>query len=506
MPSAFHLRARPAQGILVLGVLLTLGCGGEVVTDVVELTRSGPTEARWSGTPPAIDGVSSLRGFIRIDPSYPRSFKFDNGERFFPFGDTSYGLMGASWEVIARYIDSRSEHGFNFIRFPAAAPGFWPFGGSEHEPDFSTIDEASMEKLDWVFDYAASRNINIELIMWGYDGPGGNGMWGDAAAEELWVDTLVRRYKDRSNLFMWTVTNEIERYPDGAYEYAPSDAAWVRDVAARVRSIDPVHAVGAHAAAGLAHDPLVVWPLWEGSDVSVHNVFNRTGQLESSRTTCPTGFLGANHFTTEWEGYTHVPVWDGAGWDFDAPGIEDGIAEDWLRGKPVINTEFGYQAEDDVEGTHQNFRTCQLFSPGTVRRTAWKTATAGGFIATGFVHTVKTIDPERIDTFRPEQLQALYEFFTTRTEYWRMEPRLELVSSENSLLAIPGIEYVAYFPRGGANEVLLVEGTYSVDWLHPESGTYTDAGTIWVEDGVETFTPPSSDEDDWVLHLRATAL
>src|SRR5688572_26131191 len=217
MPSApFHLGARPAQGILVLGVLLTVGCEGEVVTDVVELTRYGPAEARWSATRLAIDGVSSQRGFIRIDPSYPRSFKFDNGERFFPFGDTSYGLMGASKEVIARYIDSRSAHGFNFIRFPAAAPGFWPFGGSEREPDFSTIDEASMEKLDWVFDYAASRNVNIELIIWGYDGPGGNGMWGDAASEELWVDTLVRRYKDRSNLFMWTVTNEIERYPDGA--------------------------------------------------------------------------------------------------------------------------------------------------------------------------------------------------------------------------------------------------------------------------------------------------
>jgi hypothetical protein len=86
-----------------------------------------------------------------------------------------------------------------------------------------------------------------------------------------------------------------------------------------------------------------------------------------------------------------------------------------------------------------------------------------------------------------------------------MEPHLELVSSENSLLAVPGVEYVAYFPRGGANEVLLVAGTYSVQWLHPESGTYTDAGNVRVEGGFKTFTPPSSGEDDWVLHLRATA-
>jgi hypothetical protein len=99
----------------------------------------------------------------------------------------------------------------------------------------------------------------------------------------------------------------------------------------------------------------------------------------------------------------------------------------------------------------------------------------------------------------------LYEFFTTKTEYWRMAPHLQLVSSENSLLALPGVEYVAYFPRGGANEVSLVAGTYRVQWLHPESGTYTDAGNIRVENGSETFTPPSSHEDDWVLHLRATA-
>ena len=107
--------------------------------------------------------------------------------------------------------------------------------------------------------------------------------------------------------------------------------------------------------------------------------------------------------------------------------------------------------------------------------------------------------------FRPEQLKALYEFFTTRTEYWKMEPHLHLVSSENSLLARPGVEYVAYFPRGGTNEVVLVAGTYSFDWLHPESGMYTYAGILGVEDGPNAFEPPSREQDDWVLHLRATA-
>ena len=64
--------------------------------------------------------------------------------------------------------------------------------------------------------------------------------------EQLWVDTLVKRFRDRQNLFMYTIANEFERYPDGQYRYDSSDVDWARRVAARIRKLDAVHHIGCH--------------------------------------------------------------------------------------------------------------------------------------------------------------------------------------------------------------------------------------------------------------------
>jgi hypothetical protein len=48
-----------------------------------------------------------------------------------------------------------------------------------------------------------------------------------------------------------------------------------------------------------------------------------------------------------------------------------------------------------------------------------------------------------------------------------MSPQLELMASENVLLALPGKEYVAFFPRGGTNDLKLLSGTYEVSWANP---------------------------------------
>ncbi len=107
-----------------------------------------------------------------------------------------------------------------------------------------------------------------------------------------------------------------------------------------------------------------------------------------------------------------------------------------------------------------------------------------------------------MDDFRPAQLETLYNFFTTRTEYWKMAPHLELVASHNVLLALPGVEYVDYFPRGGTNSIQLQAGTYSVEWLRAETGQYYPMPTLAVPNGTHEFVPPTSPASDWVLHLR----
>ena len=183
------------------------------------------------------------------------------------------------------------------------------------------------------------------------------------------------------------------------------------------------------------------------------------------------GGRGLTYYPTTWQGVDYSANWTATGWDLEGAGLEDSIAEDWAHGKPVLNTEFGYQHEPVAADEFHN-KTRQAHQPASVRKKAWKIATAGGYFAAGFQSTsVGAFSARDVDNFRPAQLEVLYDFFTTRTEYWKMAPHLESVASHNVLLALPGEEYVAYFPRGGTNSVGLAAGTYAVEWLRARPGS-----------------------------------
>jgi len=467
-----------------------------------QATRNEPTQQ------------SSATGPIVIDPDHPHSFRYASGERYFPMGDTAYLLISRPKEVIAHYIDVRRAHKFNFVRMLAMTDGHWPFGGTPKQPDYAVINEAAMEKMDWVFDYAASKGMHIELILWGYGVEGGVGLWGNAARENFWIDTLVKRYRDRPNLFMYMPANEFERYPDGAYSYDPGDVEWVKTVAARIRQFDKVHAIGAHPSHWITEDkpfctyggftqrrPQVVWPLWETGQVNLNVTQNNEG-VQPRTWGDYDGGRGLTYYPTTWQGVAYSANWTATGWDLEGAGLEDSIAEDWAHGKPVLNTEFGYQHEPVAADEFHN-TTRQAHQPASVRKKAWKIATAGGFFAAGFQSTsVGAFSARDVDNFRPAQLEVLYDFFTTRTEYWRRAPHLECVASHNVLLALPGEEYVAYFPRGGTNSVGLAAGTYAVEWLRAETGQYVPQPALDVADGAREFTPPIDTGADWVLHLK----
>ncbi len=462
-------------------------------------------------------------GQIVVDPDYPHSFRYRNGERFFAMGDTAYYLIAQPTDVIARFIDVRRAHKFNFIRMMAMAEGLWPFGGTPAKPDYTAIDEGALGKLDWVFDYAAARGMNIELILWGYGVAGGEGLWADRARQDLWVDTVVHRYRDRPNLFMYTIANEFERYSDGQYRYSPEDVDWARSLAARIRRLDAARPIGCHPSVWITDQdragqgarpfatygeftqrrPQVVWPLWEGSDVDLNVTQNNEGVQPRIWGDVGGGRRGLTYFPTDWQGVDYPVKWTATGWDFEAAGLEDCIAEDRARGKPVLNTEFGYQYEPGYESDH-GFLTRQLHQPETVRKKAWKIATGGAYFAAGFAGTAGTRNFTRddVENFRPAALEALHDFFTAKTEYWKMSPHLELVAPHNVLLALPGVEYVAYFPRGGSNGIELVAGRYRAEWLHPGTGRYFGETHLTVGDGNREFVPPERLEDDWVLHLR----
>lgn len=456
-------------------------------------------------------------GPIRIAADFPHSFQYQSGERFFPMGDTAYFLIAQPTNVIARFIDSRRAHQFNFIRMMPMARGHWTFGGTPRQPNYSLINEGAMRKLDWVFDYAAAKEMNIELILFGYEVEQGEGLWARQKEQDAWIDLLVKRYKDRPNLFMWTVANEFERYPDGKYVYSKSDVEWVKAVAARIRRTDTTHPIGAHPSVWITKDdpfqkygsftqrrPQVVWPLWENSLIDLNVTQNNEGvQPRTWGNYTPTN-RGLTYYSTNWQGANYPVTWTSNGWEFEAAGMEDCIAEEWAHDKPVLNTEFGYQYEPGGESSY-GAKTRQFNTLSTVRKKAWKIATAGGYFATGYRNLAVSYQFTTADVehFRSAQLEALYNFFTSRTEYWKMAPHLELIASHNVLLALPGKEYVAYFPRGGTNTVQLQAGEYRVEWLHAESGEYFPQPAITVTTGTRSFVPPNKLTSDWVLHLNS---
>ena len=187
--------------------------------------------------------------------------------------------------------------------------------------------------------------------------------------EQLWVDTLVKRYRDRQNLFMYTIANEFERYPDGQYRYDPADVDWARRVAARIRKLDAVHHIGCHPSVWITDQdapgqgarpfgsykaftqrrPQVVWPLWEGSEVNLNVTQNNEGVQRRTWGNFDDGGRGLTYGSTTWQGVEYPAKWTATGWDFEAAGLEDCIAEDWSHGKPVLDTEFGYQFEPGYE-------------------------------------------------------------------------------------------------------------------------------------------------------------
>jgi hypothetical protein len=82
----------------------------------------------------------------------------------------------------------------------------------------------------------------------------------------------VARLAALPTVFLWTVANEFECYPDGLYRYDPSDAHWARRMGALLHACDPyghpttVHPMGV-AGGGLvrAQGPL----FGEGPEIDV---------------------------------------------------------------------------------------------------------------------------------------------------------------------------------------------------------------------------------------------
>jgi hypothetical protein len=98
--------------------------------------------------------------------------------------------------------------------------------------------------------------------------------------------------------------------------------------------------------------------------------------------------------------------------------------------------------------------------------------------------------------------------FFEKIEWWKLEPRQDLVSGGDAL-CLASVEapfyatYVVYLPKGGTTKLTLGGGNYSPRLFNPRTGESDGYGTAAGNLDDDTWvTPETPDQDDWVWLVR----
>ena len=191
----------------------------------------------------------------------------------------------------------------------------------------------------------------------------------------------------------------------------------------------------------------------------------------------------------------------------DDPDLVASLRADRRFGKPVLNTENGYEY---LRG--QPTQRKQVHHTDKVRRSAWRIVCAGGYFAAGFNGTIghndiwNRIDAPNRYTFivrdegAADQLGALYDFFTA-LPFWRMQPFAGVTGAAAVASADPGKVYVVYLPQGGTVRLDLgaPTGRRAARWFNPRDGKFGEAFSLAEGPLVQVAAP---DNNDWTLLMN----
>jgi len=446
-------------------------------------------------------------GFIRIHPDNPYAFAYADGMPFFPMGDTCYGLYSDSPITPAlreQYLKTRRSQRFNFVRLGVihspthgqTDPNYWPWGGTPEKPDLDRLNPPFFRGLDAVLTEMRAVGMNAELIVLNYYlRPFTDVKAWTPTRERQWLRYLTARYAAFPNLFLWTIANEYETHPDGSYRLdQPEDPQWAGATARFIKQHDPyrhlvtVHPVISASTQGRTpNDPFdPPWRIGEffGKDDAMDVLSQQTGQFGKG------------------------VIWDERllCWTGDAPDLVASVRADRRYGRPVLNTESGYEY---LRGYPTEKK--QVHHTDKVRHSAWRIVCAGGYFAAGFNGTIghndiwNRIDAPNHYTFvvkdegAAAQLGLLYDFLAP-LPFWRMQP-FDRVAPETAVaLAEPGQIYVIYLPHGGEMTVDLsdAKNPLTARWFNPRDGTWAEPFEVPGGRQVAFQAPGVS---DWVLHL-----
>ncbi len=415
-------------------------------------------------------------GFLRVDPDHPYSFVWDDGTRYFMWGQTYYDLMqdamvNNNWKTAA---DKSMAYGMNKIRMRVYAQGgFYGFGN---------VDHGYPEIVPYAGKAASPNRDNLNLRVLEEAGPGrpiprfegdcgrlillstyGNAtMPGTPEQDERFVKYVLSRYAAYPNV-IWDVTNE---WASGGKPQVVLQRHWQARCAAAIRgwltacSCDRCRPIRTR----------------ESTSISLALIGRRS--------------LLSNYGPRNDDHLANGDQWGNAG-----------IVKNLGHKMPVVNDEYGYIAD---QGGVKMTRT-------QIRQAIWGIATAGGYGSSGDIRIIgsgaKRWTPcktgEWADAPEYGDLKRMVDFFTANgIEYWKMVSHNELktAGTRTYVLAEPGRQYVIYAATGGNCSVKLAAGTYDAKRYDPRTGETKDLPAV-TGGRVQSFTLP--DSNGWVIRLSS---
>ena len=405
--------------------------------------------------------LSGAHGGVRVDPQHPFHFVSEDGTRFFPMGYECNWLWAldatnAALPTVNRFLDKLAASGFNYVIVNAFAydtswrkgktgaddfgpPEFFPWAGSNEQPDHSQFNLVYWQHYDRVIAALNERGMVAHILMKVYNKMV-NWPAKGSAEDDLYFRWLIARYAAYPNVH-WDFAKESNNEKDLDYKLGRIKF---------VRENDPYHR------------PITTHTDLQAFDSGVYNdlLDYRSDQVH-----------------TNW----HASL------------LKHRAQHTW----PVLNVEFGY--EHGPKGIKdKTYNVAQ--SPEEVCRRAWEICLAGGYVS--YYYTYTAWDVIRPDDTPPgyAYFRHLREFFDT-IGYWLMNPADDLVS-EGFCLANPGREYIVFLNRPTAF-TLKLEGLrkkVKAEWFQPFTGKRNSAGELG--DGVQQLTPPENWGDaPVVLHV-----
>ncbi len=439
-----------------------------------------------SGTINATPAEPGNHGFLRIDPNHKYSFVWDDGTRYFMWGQSYYNEMDLAvgnrdWKT---GIDKSAAYGMNKLRFQvypytvqvkpdprlefSVYPDYQPYKGSSKRPNRDSLNLAFWNKLDQVVQYLDSTGMVADLIV--TTGYSDNRQFGSNVQNDRFVDYVVNRYAAYHNV-IWCMANEWGVATHGPNRQTQED---FNRMGRMVRNNDPWLANGSK-----------LRPL------SIHQ--NTRIDFQFFGAGWPT--FAIVQFTPRQDTYRDGDQWGNAS-----------IVHNLGHNMPVVNDEYAYFG--DNSGRTKVTRTVH-------RNAMWGIAAAGGYGSSGDsrVPPTKTGQPEVTgdwyDATEYGDIKHLIDFFTTKgVEYWKMSSDNALKASSRSrdyVLAEPGRQYILYTATGGPSVRLNLSGhpgsTFNVWKYDPTNGAMSSLGTT-TGTGWKTYDLSAANAaggNDWVL-------